>query len=405
MPALLPFRGLRPDPAVTGPIDLVVCPPYDVVTDEDRAQLEARSPYNFVRVEVPRGDYAGAAALLDAWQRSQAWVRDASPALYGYRMQYPSPTGTTRETVGLIGALALQPPSGGILPHEQTTPKDKTDRLELLRATRANTSPIWCLCPEQGLAKLALEGYDQALVARAVDNDVVHELWPIFSKAAHQQATDLTDAGPLLVADGHHRYETALTYQSETAASPLSAPGSRPESDTIGPGGVLALVVDLTPEQLYVLAVHRVVTLLPAGSDVKGLLAKAMSFEPARSAGTELLDEMREAGAAALVTPDGAFLARPLPRQAGTVGTGAYQLDSELVDSALATLPPHELRYEHDAARAMAQVRERRADAAVLCRPPTIDDIAATAKGGRRMPPKTTFFWPKPRSGMVVRAW
>src|SRR5579875_3715155 len=165
MPSLLPFQGLRPNPAITGPLSLVVCPPYDVVDDQDRERLAAKSPYNFVRVEVPAGDYAAAAALLAQWRAMRALVQDAVPALYGYRMTYRTPGGPQRETVGVIGALPLQPPGREILPHEQTTPKDKTDRLELIRATRANTSPIWCLCSEPGLGALLLG--DEASPTRA----------------------------------------------------------------------------------------------------------------------------------------------------------------------------------------------------------------------------------------------
>ncbi len=153
MPELLPFAGLRPVPSVAGPLDDVVCPPYDVITEEQRQDLVGRSPYNIVRVELPNGDYTGAAQLLEQWRAAGALAEDKAPALYGYRMTYRSPDGQTRHTLGVIGALVLEPPGRGILPHEQTTPKAKSDRLELIRATGYNTSPIWCLCSEPGLAQ------------------------------------------------------------------------------------------------------------------------------------------------------------------------------------------------------------------------------------------------------------
>ena len=153
MPELLPFAGLRPVPSVAGPLDDVVCPPYDVISDNQRQALVERSPYNVVRVELPDGDYTGAARLLDQWRAAGVLALEQGPVLYGYRMSYRAPDGRARHTLGVIGALVLEPPGHGILPHEHTTPKAKSDRLELIRATRCNTSPIWCLCSEPGLAQ------------------------------------------------------------------------------------------------------------------------------------------------------------------------------------------------------------------------------------------------------------
>ena len=158
VPRFQPFPGLRYSRSHVGSLDDVVCPPYDVISEPERVALVARSPSNIVRLELPRdnerpGDrYQRAAALLDAWRDGGILHRDPVPAFYGYRMRFTDPAGATRHTVGVIGALELEPPGSGILPHEQTTPKAKTDRLELLRATRANLSPIWGLTPAAGLA-------------------------------------------------------------------------------------------------------------------------------------------------------------------------------------------------------------------------------------------------------------
>ena len=519
MPRLLPFRGLRPNPAVA-PLADVVCPPYDVINEQQRAELVARSPYNLVRIELPAGDYRGAAALLAQWKASGALRREAAPALYGYRMTHRDAGGGQHETLGVMGALVLEPPGKGILPHEQTTPKDKTDRLELIRATRANTSPIWCLCSEPGLGALLLgdeasptragsdaggaddgtragrtqAGRTQAggtqaggtqaggtqggrtqaggtraagswpaaqtagdaqgaqgapgphgaarsagpagLAASAVDDDgVTHEIWPIWDPAVHEAISKLTSAAPLLVADGHHRYETALTYLAEVAPPSTTGPASGPAGagtgaaagtghvagqgdatgagdltgtgdaqgagDAAGPGAVLALVVELSEQYLQVRAIHRSVSGLPAGTDVLGAFAEGFELSKAAAHGPALLDEMQRIGAVAVVTSRGSFLAQAKPGYP----SAAFELDSSRVDAALATLPPHQLSYEHDLDRALAGVRAGHLDAAVLCRPATVAQIAATAHGGERMPPKTTFFWPKPRTGMVLRDW
>lgn len=406
MPQLLAFRGLRPDPGVVGPLDDVVCPPYDVITEEQRLALLRRSPYNVVRVELPDGEYEQAAALLWQWRDMEALAREGVPALYGYRMSRPVGGGQVRQTVGVMGALVLEPPGQGILPHEQTTPKAKTDRLELIRATHANTSPIWCLCSEPGLTE-ALGPLPTApgALARAVDDDGnTHEMWAITDASTHEAMAKVVGASPLLVADGHHRYETALTYQAEQGGTPptSSMTSTAPPGSVRGPDAILALVVELSEEHLEVLAINRLVSGLPAGTDVASAFRTGFELTPATSlAGQALLDEMAGAGAVGIVTRGGTFLARAI---AGTPSAD-FELDSSRVDDALSRLPPHQLSYEHDVAGAIEAVRASRADAAIFCRPASVPQIAATAHGGSRMPPKTTFFWPKPRTGMVFRDW
>ncbi len=406
MPQILAFAGLRPYAHVTGPLDEVVCPPYDIISERERLELLGRSPYNVVRVELPDGQYQEAARLLHEWTSNGALAREGRPAIYGYRMSYISAEGEPRQTLGAIGALVLEPPGQGLLPHEETTPKAKSDRLELIRATQANTSPIWCLCSEGGLTDALGElpnsdsdGGATGLIASAQDDEgTLHEIWPIFQPEAHEKMERIIGARPLLVADGHHRYETALVYQAERRRG---GPGSAAPAIGRAEGydAVLALVVELSERHLQVMAIHRVVSGLPAGYDLIGALEPG--FELAQTAIEEpaLLAEMVSAGALAVLLRSGNWLAKPRP--GGPLAD--YDLDSSRVDAALSTLPSHDLVYEHDPGQAQAAVSAGTADAAILCRPATVQQIARTAHGGVRMPPKTTFFWPKPRTGMVLR--
>jgi len=163
-------------------------------------------------------------------------------------------------------------------------------------------------------------------------------------------------------------------------------------------------VVELAEEHLQVLAIHRVVSGLPAGTDVLGALAPVFQLSPtgtsgADSSGAGLLAEMARVGALAVVTRQGTYLAFP---RAGAPAE-RQDLDSRRADAAVQHLPPHQLTYEHDVPAALAAVSSGVVDAAILCRPAAIDQIARTAHGGARMPPKTTFFWPKLRTGMVLR--
>lgn len=393
-----PFPGLRYSPSHVSSLGDVVCPPYDVISDEERDRLLARSPANIVRVELPRagdGDdaYLAAAKLLDAWRDGGVLHRDREPAFYGYRMTYTDELGTSRSTVGVIGALGLEAPGAGILPHEETTPKARSDRLSLLRATRANLSPIWGLSPADGLTEL-LGAQEHPRPAERVtcDDGVCHELWPITDRHEIDDISHVVGSEPVLIADGHHRYETALAFQAEERAATDGRPG---DHDL-----VMALVVELAEEQLAVGAIHRLLAGLPDGFDLPGALGKCFELEATGPVDAGIGRRMRDAGALALVTPDGCWLARPRPE---TTAAATHDLDSSRLDVALATFPPHRVDFQHGADLCDAAVRAGHAQAAVLLRPAGVDQIAGVARGGVRMPPKTTFFWPKPRTGMVVR--
>jgi uncharacterized protein (DUF1015 family) len=290
----------------------------------------------------------------------------------------------------VIGSLGLEPPGKGILPHEETTPKAKTDRLELLRATRTNLSPIWGLSPGTGLsAHLEPPSHPSE---RATDDDgVVHELWPITDPTQIGAIRAAVESAPVLVADGHHRFETALNYRAERQEAGES-PGDI--------DGVMALVVELTKEQLTVQAIHRLIDGLPAGFDLPAALDEWFDVTPAEPVDRTILGRMEEAEALAVLTPAQAYLARP---RAKLTEAATHDLDSSRLDVALASLPPHQLVYQHGWENCAAAVASGTASAAVLLRPASVEQIAAISRGGVRMPPKTTFFWPKPRTGMVVR--
>ena len=389
MPGFSPFRGVRYN-AEGGFVDDVVAPPYDVISPSDREALVARSEHNSVRLELPaeeggRNRYEVAASLWQQWQDERVLVPDDEPAFYAYRMGFHDESGRPRQTTGILGALHLEAPGQGILPHERTTSKDKADRFDLIRAVRANLSPIWALSPTPGLSALAAtEGPPDA---RATDeHGVHHRLWRLTAPAVLDAISEAVAANPVLVADGHHRYEIGLAYQAETAS---------PGSDRI-----LTFVVELAEEQLSVRAIHRVVRGLPEGFDL--LAALEPFFEPFETAGVDatILSRMDDAGALSLHTPAGTWLLRP---RESTVTAASHDLDSSRLDVALAALPPHALRFQHGWDLAASAVAKGDAQAAVLLRPATVDQIAAISHGGERMPPKTTFFYPKPATGLVFR--
>jgi uncharacterized protein (DUF1015 family) len=396
VPRFEPFAGLRYAPGTDH--DAVTSPPYDVIDAEQRAELAARSDANAVRFDLPDeadgpGRYDAAAELLDDLQRRGVLVTDDAPSLYPYRMLYEDEHGRTRHSTGVIGALELsRPGDGDVLPHEHTTPKAKSDRLDLLRSTRHNLSPIWGLSLAAGLTDLCR--MDTPPDASATDEDgVQHQLWRLNDPERIARITELVASTPVVIADGHHRYETSLAYRDE-----------RRQID--GAGGpfdlTLTFVVELTEDELAVRPIHRLLHGAPVGADlVDALTTDHFDIETA-PADLELPDRMAKAGALGLVLPTGdAWLLRP---RAAAFPEDMPDLDSSRLDAAVANLPGIELEYQHGTGNVLRRVAAGESAAAVLLRPATVTQIAATAHGGARMPPKTTFFWPKPRTGFVFRS-
>jgi uncharacterized protein (DUF1015 family) len=399
VPRFEPFPGIRYDPERVRLSD-VVAPPYDVISPEEQATLRQQSPYNSVRIELPDEDpdldrYEAAARRFARWQAEGVLRQDPTPSLYGYRMAYSDEAGMARQTIGVIGALGLEPPgTAGIFPHERTTPKAKSDRLQLLAATRVNTSPIWGLSLAAGLSD-ALAAPDSSVPVVDADG-IEHQLWPITDGDARAWISTAVSDAPLVIADGHHRFETALTYQARRKEDDNGA-GSPRSYDS-----VMALVVELAESQLSVQAIHRLITALPPGFDLVAALADSFVLTPIEYMAAEagLLERMVQADSMALITPSGEWLLHPKP---DTTSSASQDLDSSRLEVALAALPKHEVTYQHGLDRARRAVERGEAQAAVLLRPVTVEQIASTGRGGERMPPKTTFFWPKPRTGFVFR--
>lgn len=399
MPDFLPFPGTRyrnaPDSSS------VVAPPYDVIDEEERAQLEAADPHNAVRLILPHAEpptdpYQQAAATLQRWLDDGTLACDPAPAFYLYRMRFADETGTDRRAVGVIGALTLPRGEGeAVFPHEQTLPKARRDRLQLLRATRTNLDPIWCLSLAEELTP-ALDGAD-APAATAVDRDgTTHELVPVLDRSRIDAIRAQVADAPLVLADGHHRFETAVTYRGEH-------PDDQPAS------AIMTFVVPLDEAMLDVRAIHRLIHTAP--TDLRASLGPDVEVEPFgpnTDAGVdELQRAMRTREALGLVDHEGLALLHLTPAALDTVrDTQPSELvgvDAARFDTTIRPRLSGDLTYRDDARTVASIVTKGGADAAVLLRPVTVDQIRAAAFAHVRMPAKTTFFWPKPRTGMVFR--
>ena len=388
-----PFRGTRYD-LHRSDLTRVMAPPYDVIDEGQRAELVARDPHNAVRIDLPSESdgpnrYELAARSFESWQRDGILVTDERPSFTVYRMTATDDAGVERRTTGVIGALELSPPGTDILPHEHTTPKAKSDRLDLMRACQANLSAIWGLSLAKGLTDLLPTG--EPPLADVVDDDGVrHTIWRIDDPEACAAITGAVAEQPIVVADGHHRYETSLTYKGERQAE---------AGDAGAAGATMAYVVELVEDELTVHAIHRLLSDLPDGFDLRSALHPWFEDAGSPPADRPVTLAMADAGCLTLVLPTGEVMLRPRPEALAD----ARDLDSSRLDVALAALPPHHVSFQHGVANVRAAVASGAADAGVLLRPATVAQIEATAHGGERMPPKTTFFHPKPKTGLVFR--
>jgi uncharacterized protein (DUF1015 family) len=365
VPHLKPFRALRYDPGTVGPLDAVVSPPHDVVTPDRREALVTASPYNAVRLLNPESP-AEAARLIGAWQDEGVLVRETEPAVWILEETFPGLDGGTRTRRGLVARLELLPYSNGqVLPHERTFERQKDARLELLRAVRMKLSPVF----------LVHEGASPAIPERAPDMEatldgVTSRVWRIAGDDAIAEALGRV-AGRLLIADGHHRYETALAYHQEQGTEET--------------GYVLATLVSRDDDGLEILPTHRLVSGEPPELDGSFRLT---DIEPSAEAGTAALAGLdRDHPAFVLLRRDSAQLAE---------SEGA-ELDTAVIDR----LPLEDVRYTPSAVAAEEAVRGGRADAAFLVRAPTLDQVTAVARAGELLPEKTTYFFPKLTSGLV----
>jgi len=395
VPQFHPFPGVRYDPELA-PIALVTAPPYDVLSDADRAELASRHPHNVVIIDLPVGGddpYALAARTLGEWQADGTLLRDP-PSFYGYRMTATDEAGRIQTTTGVFGALELtEPEAGGILPHEHTTPKAKTDRLDLTRATKANLSAVWGLSPAVGLTKLVEPQPNDAVLAWADGEHVEHAVWPITEPDRQKAITDAVASAPVVIADGHHRYAISLAYRDEVGA----------QGDLAGAGSVLTYIVELAEDELTVLPIHRLIGDLPADLDLADALRSHFEIETVdRSVvDAKLVDRLEAHGVLCLYTPAGAWLLTPK----SAAFDGVRDLDTSRLDAALAGLPPHTLVYQHGVGNVRDRVDTGEFQAGVFLRSCPVGKILEIAHGGERMPPKTTFFFPKPRTGVVFRTF
>jgi uncharacterized protein (DUF1015 family) len=427
VPILRAFRALRYDLGTAGDLSAVICPPYDVITPAERQRLLARHADNAVRLELPvslarvpasgagsaDGDpYEAAAATLREWRRRGVLRCDERPAVYGYEQSFRLPGDRGRVQRGFFARLRLEPLGTGVRPHERTLSAPKEDRLRLLRATATNLSPVVVLPGARDgrigaiLARIALGAPDEEATD---DAGVRHRVWVVRDGSAEADAlVAAAGAAPLTIADGHHRYETALRYRDERREHRGGARphGEAPEDDA------MVLVLDPGTEdsdEPLILPTHRIVhgaaglaaRLLASAERVATLEVRprgdvVAGFSPPFSVGR---------GHMGVVTAEAAYVLerRPAAEEAlfePSTAAVLRALDVALVEAILPASAS--VSYTHDAAEAAAAVASGEAVAAVLVPPTPLAAVLAVADAGEVMPQKSTYFFPKVATGLVM---
>ena len=413
MADIQPLRALHYNLEKTHGLQDVIAPPYDVISPPQRAQLAARSSYNVVRIDLPQGDdpYAAAAHELASWREQGVIVEDDKPALWALEQEYRGPDGRRRTRRGFLARVRIEEYGAGrIRPHERTHPGPKEDRLRLTRATRANLSPIFSLFDDPDEAAWHALGPATAEEpwGRATEADGTEDrLWRITDATVIAAVQTALHDAELLIADGHHRYETARTYAEEVS-------GEGPQRY------VLMDLVALQDPGLTVFPTHRLLKNLT--SDQQEALAHAIRrhFAIDELMSTADLPPTSDPASIRLGYIDSHFQ-RPFrltltDQQAVDDAlpgrTEAYrQLDTAVLEAlilkgALGMTDEdidhlRQLGYARDAAEALDLVKRGEYDATFLMAPVPIERVQAIAAAGESMPPKSTYFFPKVPTGLI----
>jgi uncharacterized protein (DUF1015 family) len=412
MAEVQPLRALRYDPAAVGSLDDVIAPPYDVIDDEKRAALAAKSPYNVVEIDLPPSYEQGAATMRE-WRERGVLVHEEEPAVWLLRQEYMAPDGAARTRTGFFARVRVENYGAGrIRPHERTHPGPKEDRLRLTRTTRANLSPIFTLFPDRDdAAERAMEqlAAEEPFAAATDPDGTVNRLWRSADRdliAELQMA--LADA-ELLIADGHHRYETARVY-----------------ADEVGGEGdhryVLMLLCSLSDPGLLIFPTHRLLDGLKDDTAKQLAIRDVLlrDFDLEELAEPSRLEPPGGHGRVAFGYMD-SFFRKPYrvtlkdqsiaDRALDGMPAAYRRLDTAVLEALIlrGALGMTEddishlrgLRYSNRLPEAIEEVESGAADAGFFLRATPVEQVREVAAAGEAMPPKSTYFFPKVPTGLV----
>jgi uncharacterized protein (DUF1015 family) len=428
MPDVRPFRGVRYDIAKVGAMSDVVAPPYDVIGADLQARLYDASPFNAIRLELNRdevGDtpesnrYTRASRLLKEWRRQGVLAEDPHPAFYVYHQTFDV-EGRSFTRKGFFARVKLEPfGKGRIFPHEQTLSGPKADRLALYKATEFNLSPIFGLYPDPTNSVLAAveEGIRDRTPLEATDHlGVVNRLWPVLDQEAHTMARGLMADRPIFIADGHHRYETGLRYRDDLAAGGGLTGADDPANFT------LMMLASMSDSGLLILPTHRLISGLAGltASRLRELLAPEFEVEDVGGGGAaaraawsrveangdqDLLafgTVADDRWATARLRSDATMDALAPDRGPEWRSLGVSILQELVLKKLLGGIGATTCNYVHLMDEVLAAAAARSCDLACLVPPAAMEHVESIASNLETMPPKSTYFYPKLLTGLVL---
>lgn len=412
MAEVIPFKGVLYNvPRISEQSgDDLMAPPYDIITPEYQEELYQRSPYNIVRVDFGKphqrdtdsaNKYTRAKALLEEWLSEQVMVRSEQPNFYAYEITYFF-DGVEKKLRGFLGLVRLEElGKGNIHPHECTHSKPKKDRFDLMSICGANVSPIFSLynSPERRTsAILETVCRDEPYVAARDHDGAVHRLWTVQDEDQIQRIRDELNDKTIFIADGHHRYETALEYQKEMRGKEITRGGRSPYDY------VLMFLANMSDDGLTILPAHRLAKRIPDDTleqlsvyfDIEKIMANldiATSIAQKRNC---FGFYKGEAGTWYKLTYRGGDLMAVAP--------ALRELDVSILHELILSKLLHveDIAYEMDVAKTLQFVDEKHFEAAFFLNPTRVSDVERVALASLRMPPKSTYFYPKLLTGLVL---
>jgi len=413
MAIVIPFKGVRYNTGKVKDPARVLAPPYDIISQKQKEELYELSPYNIVQIDFGKvletdteseNRYTRASHLLNDWMKSGVLIRDEHPCFYCYEITYTL-RGKELKFRGLMGLVGLEPfESGVVLPHEETRSKPKADRLNLMRSTKANISPIFSLySSKRKIASSILNSVtitSEPVIEGTDSMGGIHRLWRIDDEAdMHAISGEMQDL-KIFIADGHHRYETALEYMREM----------KDKDSTGGSGYVMMFLANMEDSGLSVLPTYRLIKKVP--SDMIDRLKKRFNMESVTMTADSLnfLDDLTKreghcfgvysGGGSGFVfrAESGAFadMNMPSPPLGSLDVIVLHRLILEKI------LDVNEFSYEMSAAEAIKMVDSGEFEAAFFLKATRLHELKNVALDGKRMPPKSTYFFPKLMTGMVL---
>lgn len=422
MAEIKPFAALRYNLEKAGKIEELTCPPYDIISEEQRRAFLERNEYNVIRLELPIGDdpYTDAGNTLHSWLEDGVLTQDMDEGLYIYEEEFLSNVthGETKSLKGLVCRVRVEDFSSNVvLPHEETLSKAKEDRLNLMKATGCNFSQIYSLYQDEAhVTRRRLDNLSQTCAPRYEFSDglVTHRFWVVNDSVAIRTLCEDFAGRKLYIADGHHRYETAINYRNQIREQGLYSPGSE---------YVMMMLADMADEGLVVHPTHRLVRGL-SSFDAERLLEDCAAYftverreSPAAlegelaalyAEGKKAFGFLSDAVTALLTLKDAAVMREILPEKSDAYRLLDVSVLHSLVLERLLGIDRENmanqlnLRYTRSVDEAVVSVKDGESNCAFLLNPTRVSEIGDVASHGEKMPQKSTYFYPKLITGLAM---